>query len=567
MKAYLKKIMFLLPLCLLLTGCTQESSAESYSLHTIDETADVSWFLHPEEMIRETEDLKTKYDYDTIVTDNQGNVLSELRDGTWHVSEEGEMIYGLISEITSNGIVGPNISYAIDIDTDLTEDCLDILKENNLSGCVIVSDMHGKIQAIADYTNELEYYADGDFKISEDHEQFDLLLEQDASGQNYILHHASGAEDETIPAEDMYIGHNGRTYHSSGVYFGSTAKLMSSIVLLDTGMSFTDTSYYDEGVLNYGYHKNIFNHNYPNSMYPTNHNMRTSLINSYNTFFSAGYAGILKGGGYYHEYGLRWEEGFEKIDGENGFRTICKIMNKYFGFNSFGSQNAGYLYPCDWMDLRQPSLKTIDTARENEKDREFLIARMAIGMCSDGQVIDGKATGNYFDASPLFLNAVTSAVATGDMYRFTIKSDSLPAKLSEMEYDDSESSDSSEPSEIPEESEIFEENTRTPIQTIPLAYREALWEGMKNIMPYTYDGYTAYVKTGTADDGDVFRRFLLTGFVTKDEEPNDIKSPEGWAVTLYIHNGTELDSEFASGYSSVYKQILRCVIGGAEHDD
>ena len=230
MKAYLRKTALLLPLCLLLAGCAQESSAESYSLHTIEETADVSWFLNPEEVTRETEDLKTKYDYDTIVTDNEGNVLSELRDGTWHVSEDGEMIYGLISEITSNGIVGPNISYAIDIDTDLTEDCLEILEDNNLSGCVIVSDMHGKIQAIADYTSELEYYAEGDFKISEDHEQFDLLLEQDETGQNYILHHMSGAADETIPVKDMYIGHNGRTYHSNGVYFGSTAKPIFKIL-------------------------------------------------------------------------------------------------------------------------------------------------------------------------------------------------------------------------------------------------------------------------------------------------------------------------------------------------
>lgn len=560
MKKYRKSVL-LLTACLLLAGCSQQSRAESYQVHSLENAVDASYLLSTEEVIRETEDLSSKYDYDTKVTDRDGNILSELKDGKWHVSEDGEMIYGLISEITSNGIIAPNMSYAVDLDTGLTEDCLDILEENGLDGCIIVSDMYGKILAIADYTGTEEYYADGNFKISAEHDQFDLLLETDESGENYILHHTSGAEDEIIPADDMYIGHTGRTYHSDGVYFGSTAKLMSSIVLLDTGMSFTDTEYYDNGVINYGYNKNIFNHNYPSSMYPAYHNMRTSLINSYNTFFASGYAGILQGGGYYQEFGLRWEEGFEKVNGENGFRTICKIMNKYFGFNAFGSQNAGYTYPCDWMNLRQPSLKAIDTARDNPKEREFLIARMAVGMCSDGQIIDGEPTGNYFDASPLFLNAVTSAVATGDMYRLHLKSDTLTAKLKDMEYRYSELSETND------EPETFEDDTGTQIQTIPLAYREALWEGMKNIMPYTYDGYNAYVKTGTADDGSSFKRFLLTGFVTEDEEPNDIRPPEGWAVTLYIHNGTELSSEFASGYADVYKRILRRVIGGYQDDD
>ena len=183
---------------------------------------------------------------------------------------------------------------------------------------------------------------------------------------------------------------------------------------------------------------------------------------------------------------------------------------------------------------------------------------MAIGMCSDGQMIDDKPTGNYFDASPLFLNAVTSAIATGDMYRLNIKSDSLTAKLREMEYNHSENAEVSEENLNPAGSEI---------KPIPLAYREALWDGMKTIMPYEYEGYTAYVKTGTADDGSSFRRFLITGFITEDEQPNSKTLPEGWAVTLYIHNGTKLDSEFASGYTSVYKQVLRRVIEGGQQDD
>ncbi|MBR1555572.1 MAG: hypothetical protein IJ644_09320, partial [Oscillospiraceae bacterium] len=283
MKNY-RKLSVLMLICLLSAGCSQQSSAESYQTHRLDTPVDASYLLSTEEVIRETEDLTSKYNYDTKVTDSDGNILSELKDGKWHVSEDGEMIYGLISEITNNGIIAPNMSYAVDLDTDLTQDCLDILKDNELDGCIIVSDMYGKIQAIADYTNETEYYTDGSFKLSADHDQFDLLLETDDTGENYILHHTSGAEDEIIPIQEMYIGHTGRTYHSDGVYFGSTAKLMSSIVLLDTGMSFTDTSYYDNGVINYGYNKNIFNHNYPSSMYPVYHNMRTSLINSYNTF-------------------------------------------------------------------------------------------------------------------------------------------------------------------------------------------------------------------------------------------------------------------------------------------
>ncbi|GEM_PF-7106580 len=563
MKYYLKKLI-LLPLCLLLTGCAR-SSAASAALFQINETVDASYLLSTEEVTRETEDLKNKYQYDTAVTDCGGEILSELRDGTWHVSEEGEKIYGLISEITNNGIVGPNIRYAVNLDTELTQDCIEILKENNLDGCIIVSDLHGRIQAIADYTGTLEYYSGGEFKISEDHEKFDLLLETDQINQNYILHHESGAEDEIIPFDEMYIGHTGRTYHSDGVYYGSTAKLMSATVLMDVGMSFTDTPYYDAGVINYGYHKNIYNHNYPDSMYPAYHTMKTSLINSYNTFFAAGYAGILTGSSFYYDFGVKLNETLEKINPENGFLTIARIMNKYFGFNEFGSQKAGYIYPCDWMDLRQPSLKAIDTSRENEKDREFLIARMAIGMCSDGQMIDGQPTGNYFDASPLFLNAVTGAVASGDMYRLNIKSDSLETKLKDMEYRNSDTEDSSEDA-LPEDTQSFEALTGTEIQTIPLSYREALWSGMKAIMPYEYNGYTAYVKTGTADDGTSFRRFLLTGFVTQDEEPNDIRPPEGWAVTLYIHNGTELSSEFASGYTDVYKQILRLVIKGGESE-
>ncbi len=540
--------------CILLTGCSQTSSTESYSLHTIEKPVDASYLLSTDENIRETEDLQSKYDYDTKVTDKNGNILSERRDGTWHVSEAGQQIYGLISEITNNGIIGPDIRYAIDIDTALTEDCLDILAENQLDGCVIVSDMHGKIQAIADYTNTVEYYTNGEFKLSEEHEQFASLLEKDENTQNYILHHTSGAEDEIIPFDEMYIGHTGRTYHSNGVYYGSTAKLMSSIVLLEAGMSFEDTSYYDKGVINYGYNKNIFNHNYEKGSYPAWHNMQTSLVNSYNTFFAAGYESIAKGS-FYEDFEIQKENAAELLDPDNGFRTICKIMNRYFGFNEFGSQKAGYIYPCDWMDLRQPSLNAIDIARDNAREREFLIARLAIGMCSDGQIINDQPTGNYFDASPLFLNAVTSAIATGDMYRFRIKSDSTEAKLKDMEYNHSENS---------KNSESPEQDTGAEIQSIPLEYRKSLWEGMKKIMPYTYDGYTAYVKTGTADDGSSFKRFLLTGFVTEEEEPEEQKVPEGWAVTLYIHNGTKLESEFASGYAEVYQQILRRVIEGGE---
>ena len=552
-----KKILLSLICCVLLTGCSQTSSAGSYTLHTIEETADASYLLNTEEYTRETEDLQSKYDYDTKVTDKNGNILSERRDGKWHVSESGQQIYGLISEITNNGIIGPDIRYAIDIDTDLTQDCLDILAENQLDGCIIISDLHGKIQAVADYTNAVEYYANGVFKLSREHEQFDTLLEKDESTQSYILHHTSGAEDERIPFDEMYIGHTGRTYHSDGVYYGSTAKLMSSIVLMETGMSFEDTEYEDTGVINYGYNKNIFNHNYKTGDYPATHNMRTSLINSYNTFFAAGYESIAKGT-FYEDFDIQKENAAEMLDPENGFRTICKIMNRYFGFNEFGSQKAGYIYPCDWIDLRQPSLNAIDTARNNAGERNFLIARMAIGMCSDGQIINDQPTGNYFDASPLFLNAVTSAVATGDMYRFRIKSDSTEAKLKDMEYRHSEHQEESEISEI------SEPDTGAEIQSIPLSYRESLWESMKKIVPYTYDGYTAYVKTGTADDGVTFKRFLLTGFITEDEAPEEQKMPEGWAVTLYIHNGTELEEEFASGYTDVYKQILRRVIEGGE---
>ncbi len=557
MKKILKKQVILILLGVMLTGCSRTSQAESYHVHTIEKTADVSWLLNQEEVIRETEDLQTKYDYDTKVTDKNGNILSELHDGKWHVSEEGSQFYGLISEITNNGIVAPNVRYAINLDTELTEDCLSILEENQLDGCIIVSDMKGNLQAVADYTNDIEYYADGEFKLSSAHEQFEELLEKDIQNQNYILHHTSGAPDEIIPIQDMYVGHTGRTYHSDGVYYGSTAKLMSSIVLLDAGMSFEDTSYYDEGVINYGYNKNVFNHNYPNSMYPKRQNMRTSLVNSYNTFFAAGYASIFSGS-FYEDYDISPDDAVETLDTENGFSTISKIMNKYFGFNEFGSPKQGYTYPCDWMDLRQPSLNAIDTARENQKEEEFLIARMAIGMCSDGQIIDDKPTGNYFDASPLFLNAVTSAIATGDMYRLNIKSDSLTAKLKEMEYNHSENAEISEENLNPAGSEI---------KSIPLAYREALWDGMKSIMPYEYEGYTAYVKTGTADDGSSFRRFLITGFITEDEQPNSKALPKGWAITLYIHNGTKLDSEFASGYTNVYKQVLRRVIEGGQQDD
>ena len=557
MKKILEKQMILILLGVMLTGCSQTSQAESYHVHTIEETADVSWFLNQEEVIRETEDLQTKYDYDTQVTDKNGNILSELHDGKWHVSEEGSEFYGLISEITNNGIIAPNVRYAVNLDTELTEDCLSILEENQLDGCIIVSDMKGNLQAVADYTNDTEYYVDGEFKLSSTHEQFSELLEKDAQNENYILHHTSGAPDEVIPIEDMYIGHTGRTYHSEGVYYGSTAKLMSSIVLLDAGMSFEDTSYYDKGVINYGYNKNVFNHNYPNDMYPKYQNMRTSLVNSYNTFFAAGYQSMLSGN-FYEDYDINPDDAVETLDTENGFSTISKIMNKYFGFNEFGSPKQGYIYPCDWMDLRQPSLNAIDTARENPKDEEFLVARMAIGMCSDGQIIDDKPTGNYFDASPLFLNAVTSAIATGDMYRLNIKSDSLTAKLKEMEYNHSENAEVSEENLNPAGSEI---------KSIPLAYREALWDGMKSIMPYEYEGYTAYVKTGTADDGSSFRRFLITGFITEDEQPNSKTLPKGWAITLYIHNGTKLNSEFASGYTNVYKQVLRRVIEGGQQDD
>ena len=144
MKNY-RKLSVLMLVCLLSAGCSQQSSAESYQTHSLENTVDASYLLSTEEIIRETEDLSSKYDYDTKVTDSDGNILSELQNGKWHVSENGEMIYGLISEITNNGIIAPNMSYAVDLDTELTEDCLEILRDNALDGCIIVSDMYGKI--------------------------------------------------------------------------------------------------------------------------------------------------------------------------------------------------------------------------------------------------------------------------------------------------------------------------------------------------------------------------------------------------------------------------------------
>ena len=186
--------------------------------------------------------------------------------------------------------------------------------------------------------------------------------------------------------------------------------------------------------------------------------------------------------------------------------------------------------------------------QESALNPDFIKARMAFGMAG-GAYQDGH-TDNFFKITPLYLNAITGAVATGNMHELFLRQDTAPQTLEEA----------------------YQEKN---IERLPDDVRETMWNLMHNVTAETAslnetEAYQIYIKTGTADDdttlinGVPLRNLLITGFVTK----NDVHDAEieGKVITLFAKNGYEIqqvipkENSFGSTLAEYYQKIIEIVM-------
>lgn len=273
-----------------------------------------------------------------------------------------------------------------------------------------------------------------------------------------------------------------KNYAAMPNFNGSTAKLLVSTAMLDhkTELTYDDPGFYDPGWHRYYNHDTTVPYAVP---------VRRDLLNAFtessNAYFMHAVCELLT-----HD-------------------KLRETYNKYYGYDLYGSAGS-YYYPADWMRISQPDW-------DNIKDSKFERGKSAIGMSDEVKI------------TPLFLNAVTIAIASDGAYQLNLKADSEPQKLEDTE-------------------------------PLPDDMRKTMWELMDSCAKYTdsialapLNGYTFYVKTGTADthygehNEKYLKRQLLTGFLAKDGVPVKI-------ITMYCHNGAERGGGGGS-LAPVYRQI------------
>ncbi len=544
-----KKILLLL-LLPFLVSCGDAPPKGEFS---IAETADISFFTEteaqPEETQPETWLLLSQYDMDTEITDHNGKTLVNLINGVNQFSENGLVMAGISREIAENGLIAPRITYSTSLDTQKTQECLSIMENAfngfGLEGCVIVSDMNGRINIIANYTKLRSFFQDGIFLIREDDDRFD------ETDTEIIIH---SEPEERYEKKDLEISHTYANYHSHGTYIGSTAKLFSSIVMLDHQDQFPASSenniFYDEALQDFVYYdKGVISEYIPDngmpsiSFYPalynsggkayarpirtqlcdTSGNMTNAFVSSVNTFYANAY--------------LQLE-----------LRDIIQTFNQYFGLNKFGTHITGYTVPCDWMEIPQPDLALIS---QTAVFPEFVRARLAYGMAS-GKSKNSRNEDdiqNYFSIAPVYLNAVSGLMATGNLYPLSVREDTPAVPVYENQ---DSTNDYSQISMMP-----LQENFRVIMWN--LMHSTALHYGLNDTEDYQF-----YVKTGTADDSN-FKHLLMTGFVT-DSDVND-DDINGKIITIYAYDGFGIskaegrgEDGFASLLTSVYREIAATVM-------
>lgn len=280
-----------------------------------------------------------------------------------------------------------------------------------------------------------------------------------------------------------------KNYAATPNFNGSTAKLFVSTAILDQGVS---QEYDDPGFYDPGWHR-YYNHD-TSEPYgtPVKRDLMDAFTVSSNAYFMHAICELLT-----HE-------------------SVLETYNRYYAYNLFGRADTGYYFPADWMRVPQPKWDTI-------KDNTFERGKSAIGL-SDQVMI-----------TPLYLNAVTNAIASDGLYQLNLMQDSSIRKLDEA-------------------------------QPLPDEMRQTMWGLMDSCAKWTnrnvfasMDGYHIYIKTGTADthygehNEHYLKRLLITGFLTKDGEP--VKT-----VTLYCHNGAESSFGGNSGMAQYYVRIAKLML-------
>lgn len=279
-----------------------------------------------------------------------------------------------------------------------------------------------------------------------------------------------------------------KNYASAPNFNGSTAKLFVSTAMLDheTELSYDDPGYYDNSFHRY------YNHD---TSVPYAQPVTRDLLNAFtvssNAYFMHAACDLLT------------------------HADMLETYNKYYGYNVFGGGN-GHYFPADWMQIPQPEWSSI-------ADNSFERGKSAIGLSDQVKI------------TPLYLNAVTGAIASGALHQLNLRADSPVHQLTETE-------------PLPEE------------------MQSTLWELMDSCAKWTnrtflapLNDYQFYIKTGTADtrygqnNEFYLKRLLITGFLAKDGEPELV-------ITMYCHNGAESGLGGGGSMSQYYRKIAELML-------
>lgn len=280
-----------------------------------------------------------------------------------------------------------------------------------------------------------------------------------------------------------------KDFSSAPNFNGSTAKIFVATAMLDHNV---DQYYDDPGFYDPGWHK-YYNHD---TAVPYAQPVRRDLLNAFkessNAYFMHAICELLT-----HE-------------------QIIETYNKYYGYNLFGTALTGYYYPADWMNIPQPDW-------ENLRGNLFERGKSAIGLSNEVLI------------TPLYLNAVTGAIASDGLYQLSLWQSSSPQQLTEAE-------------------------------PLPDALRSTMWNMMRETAKWTssaqlsdLNGYSFYIKTGTGDTryGEhneyYLKRLLMTGFLAKDGKAEKV-------ITIYCHNGADNALGGSGGLSLYFRQIAELMM-------
>ena len=432
-------------------------------------------------------------------------MLADLDNGRWKFSETGDSLGYVLDELTERAVVGPGLTYGLTISSELSQDITDSMESFTLNGhtgvegAAIVSDINGKILGMGNIT-------------ADDEED-----EPASEGEN------AEDKDETKKKHKSYV--------TAPVLVGSTAKILVSGAMIASG---AETYYEDEGKLA------IFDHIFTNW-----------------DCGEGGYGDLVARELFGYFNGTNWSFGAFAFSANTyfvnalitmGYDTFSDIYNRYFGFNSDGDPMKGYILRTDWKSVPMPhlyQLKITDTDDEETIGKKNkMTGYFAIGMANN-EGIDERV-------SPLYMNAVTAAVASGQMHRPYINSVSEPQPV--------------------EGTEPLTDEMKQGLRD--LMYEDAVYSNC------TSEDYTFCIKTGSAstgyyetdENGDLIydeygneiyvpvENLNITGFIEKDGEPIRV-------ITLYVYNGADFSNTYvdengyeqneiyASWFVPLYKEI------------